>query len=224
MGKTTSHKKNTSIENKLGGVFLVKKKIFIISLFLLLTSITVFAQPGTYVVQPGDSMWRIAVRYQIGVSEIIKANPQVSNPSLIYPGQRLNIPNIDDVKAIESEVARLVNVERAKAGLPALTMNWELSRVARYKSQDMINKNYFSHQSPTYGSPFQMMENFGIRFTAAGENIAYGQRTPQEVMTAWMNSSGHRANILSANYTQIGVGVAKASNGTLYWTQMFIRP
>lgn len=202
----------------------MKKKIFAISLFLLLTTTAAFAQPGTYTVQPGDSMWRIAVKYQIGVSEIIKANPQISNPNMIYPGQKINIPNIDDVKAIESEVAKLVNAERAKAGLPALTLNWELSRVARYKSQDMIDKNYFSHQSPTYGSPFQMMENFGIRFTAAGENIAYGQRTPQEVMNGWMNSPGHRANILSSSYSQIGVGVAKASNGTLYWTQMFIRP
>lgn len=202
----------------------MKKKILIIAMFLVVTSTTAFAQSGTYTVRYGDSMWKIAVKYQIGVSEIIKANPQIQNPNMIYPGQVINIPNIDDVKAIESEVARLVNVERAKAGLPALTINWEVSRVARYKSQDMINKNYFSHQSPTYGSPFQMMENFGIRFTAAGENIAYGQRTPQEVMNAWMNSSGHRANILSSSYTQIGVGVAKASNGTLYWTQMFIRP
>lgn len=202
----------------------MKKKISILTILFLMIASNVFAQPGTYTVQSGDSMWKIAVKYQIGVKEIIDANPAIKNPNLIYPGQKINIPNIDDVKAIENEVIRLVNVERAKAGLPALTANWELSRVARMKSQDMINKNYFSHQSPTYGSPFQMMENFGIKFSAAGENIAYGQRTPQEVMNAWMNSSGHKANILGRNYTQIGVGVAKKSNGTLYWTQMFIRP
>lgn len=202
----------------------MKKRISIFAVLFMLITSTVFAQSGTYTVQSGDSMWKIASRYQIGVSEIIQANPQIKNPNMIYPGQKVYIPNIDSVKAIETEVVRLVNVERSKAGLKPLTQNWELSRVARYKSQDMINKGYFSHQSPTYGSPFQMMENFGIKFTAAGENIAYGQRTPQEVMTAWMNSSGHRANILSATYTQIGVGAAKKSDGTWYWTQQFIRP
>ncbi|TDT62284.1 spore coat assembly protein SafA/uncharacterized YkwD family protein [Fonticella tunisiensis] len=202
----------------------MKKKISILAILFMMISSTVFAQSGTYTVQRGDTMWKIAVRYQIGVSELIQANPQIKNPNLIYPGQKINIPSIDDVKALENEVIRLTNIERAKAGLPALKANWELSRVARYKSQDMVNKNYFSHQSPTYGSPFQMMENFGIRFTAAGENIAYGQRSPEEVVRAWMNSPGHRANILSRSYTEIGVGVAKKSNGTLYWTQMFIRP
>lgn len=202
----------------------MKKKISILAILFMMISSTVFAQSGTYTVQRGDTMWKIAVRYQIGVSELIQANPQIKNPNLIYPGQKINIPSIDDVKALENEVIRLTNIERSKAGLPALKANWELSRVARYKSQDMVNKNYFSHQSPTYGSPFQMMESFGIRFTAAGENIAYGQRNPEEVVRAWMNSPGHRANILSSSYTEIGVGVAKKSNGTLYWTQMFIRP
>ncbi len=181
------------------------------------------AQSGTHTVVWGDSMWKIAVRYQIGLSELIEANPQIKNPALIYAGQKINIPSIDDVKTLEQQVIDLVNKQRAANGLSMLTGNWELSRVARYKSQDMIDKNYFSHTSPTYGSPFRMMEAFGIRFSAAGENIAYGQRTPQEVMNAWMNSPGHRANILSATYNQIGVGVAKASNGTYYWTQMFIK-
>jgi len=104
-------------------------------------------------------MWKIAVKYQIGI--------QIKNPNLIYPGQKINIPNIDDIKAQENEVIRLVNVERAKKGLPALKANWQLSRVARYKSEDMANKGYFSHTSPTYGSPFKMMEDFGIKFTAA---------------------------------------------------------
>ncbi len=195
---------------------------FLISVLLLLP-VGVFAQSGTHTVVSGDTMWKIAVKYQIGVSELIKANPQISNPALIYVGQKINIPSIDDVKALEQKVIDLVNRQRANYGLPLLKANWELCRVARYKSQDMINKGYFSHQSPTYGSPFKMMEDFGIRFTAAGENIAYGQRTPEEVMNSWMNSSGHRANILSRTYNQIGVGVAKAANGTYYWTQMFIK-
>lgn len=202
----------------------MKKSFALTFLIVFLISFTVFAESTTYTVQPGDSMWKIAVRYQVGISEIISLNPQIKNPSLIYPGQKVQIPNIDSVKAQENEVIRLVNVERGNRGLMLLTQNWELSRVARYKSQDMINKGYFSHTSPTFGSPFKMMEDFGIRFVAAGENIAYGQNTPAEVMNAWMNSPGHRSNILSPTYTQIGVGLARDRYGRCYWTQMFIKP
>jgi len=201
----------------------LKKTLFIISVFLLLCTSQAYAQTA-YTVKSDDSIWKIAVKYQTGISELLAQNPQIKNANMIYPGQKITIPAQSSVKAYEDEVARLVNVERAKNGLPALTMNWELSRVARYKSQDMVNKNYFSHTSPTYGSPFKMMESYGIKFTSAGENIAYGQRTPTEVMNGWMNSPGHRANILSPSYTQIGVGLAKTSNGVCYWTQMFIKP
>lgn len=201
----------------------MKKKILALVLVFMMLAPAVLAQT-TYIVKSGDSMWKIAVKYQVGVSEIIQANPQIKNPSMIYPGQKLTIPTLNDIKAFENEVVRLTNVERSKNGLPALTQNWELSRVARYKSADMAAKGYFSHQSPTYGSPFTMMQNFGIRFSAAGENIAYGQRTPQEVVNAWMNSPGHRANILSRSYSQIGVGFARNKSGTAYWTQMFIQP
>lgn len=203
----------------------MKKKIGIFILGLMTLTTTAFAQSITYTVKAGDSMWKIASKYQVGVSEIIKANPSIKNPSMIYPGQKIVVPSVgSDIKAWENEVIRLTNVERSKAGLPALTGNWQLSRVARYKSQDMATKGYFSHQSPTYGSPFNMMENFGLKFSAAGENIAYGQRSPQEVVKAWMNSPGHRANILSRSYSQIGVGLYKTSSGVCYWTQMFMQP
>lgn len=182
-----------------------------------------YVAPTSYTVRAGDSMWKIAVRYEIGISELIKANPQIKNPALIYVGQVINIPEPSSLLSLEDEVIRLVNVERVKNGLQPLKKNWEASRVARYKSQDMIDKGYFAHISPTYGSPFKMMEAFGLRFSAAAENIAYGQRTPSEVMNSWMNSDGHRANILSRSYTHIGVGAAKSYNGTLYWTQMFLK-
>lgn len=178
----------------------------------------------TYTVQSGDSLWKIAVKYQVGVSELISLNTQLKNPNLIYVGQKINIPTTPEITAIEKEVARLVNVERAKVGLPALSYNWQLARTARIKSEDMRNNNYFSHTSPTYGSPFDMMRNFGISYTAAGENIAMGQRTAAEVMNGWMNSPGHRSNILNSSFTQIGVGYAKNSSGRIYWTQQFIRP
>ncbi len=202
----------------------MKRRISLIFLFVFMFSVSVFAQSQTYIVKSGDTMLKIASKYQVGTSEIIAANPQVKNPALIYPGQKLTIPSLSDVKSQENEVIRLVNVQRSKAGLQSLTQNWQLSRVARYKSQDMIDKGYFSHTSPTYGSPFRMMESFGIRYSAAGENIAMGQRSPAEVMNAWMNSPGHRNNIMSPSFTQIGVGLAKDRNGRMYWTQMFIKP
>ena len=197
----------------------------LVTLFLFHAPKQVSAQGATtYTVVSGDSMWKIAVKFEIGISELIAANPQIKNPSLIYAGQKINIPQAAPLKSFEDEVVRLINIERANLGLPALIKHWELSRVARYKSQDMIDKNYFSHISPTYGSPFTMMQSFGLRFSAAAENIAYGQRTPREVVNAWMGSPGHRANILSRAYTHTGVGAAKKSNGTLYWTQMFMKP
>lgn len=126
--------------------------------------------------------------------------------------------------AYEQQVVTLVNKERAAAGLPALTVNTSLANVAEKKAADMRDNNYFSHTSPTYGSPFDMMKQFGISYSSAGENIAKGQRTPDEVMTGWMNSPGHKANILNSSYTQIGVGYVTDSNGTGYWVQEFIRP
>ncbi|MEH7437803.1 SafA/ExsA family spore coat assembly protein [Neobacillus drentensis] len=200
------------------------KKSFWISLLFLLSLFCIpsvsFAQQY-YTVQPGDSLWKIAVRYQVGISELIAANPQFKNPNLIYPGQKVTIPNFDAIKSVENQVIQLTNQERAKNGKPAMTADWELSRVARYKANDMRDKNYFSHTSPTYGSPFDMMKNFGISYRSAAENIAAGQTTPASVVQSWMNSSGHRANILSSN-TRIGVGYAKGGSYGYYWVQMFI--
>lgn len=128
-------------------------------------------------------------------------------------------PAASQLSAFEQQVVELTNKERAKNGLSALKVDEQLSKAARAKSVDMQTKNYFSHTSPTYGSPFDMMKQFGVTFRGAGENIAMGQRSPQEVVNSWMNSSGHRANILNKSFTHIGVG--HASNGN-YWTQMFI--
>lgn len=182
---------------------------------------TYAASMTTHTVVPGDSMWKIAVKYEVGLSEIKSANSHIINPELIYPGQVLNVPTTNPtVINYENEVIRIVNEIRVKNGLNTLTADWELSRVARYKSQDMKDNNYFSHTSPVYGSPFDMIKNFGISYRGAAENIAKGQRTPQAVVNAWMNSSGHRANILNSSYTKIGVGYIADGN---YWTQMFIR-
>ncbi|MBD1383308.1 CAP domain-containing protein [Metabacillus arenae] len=123
------------------------------------------------------------------------------------------------VSEFEQKVVDLTNAERQKQGLKPLQLDTKLSDVAREKSNDMKAKNYFDHNSPTYGSPFDMMKQFGIDYRTAGENIAMGQQSPEEVVNAWMNSEGHRKNIMNSEFTHIGVGHVAEGN---YWTQMFI--
>lgn len=123
------------------------------------------------------------------------------------------------VSEYEMRVAELVNEQRSKHGLSPLKLSEELSAVARAKSQDMRDNGYFSHNSPTYGSPFDMLKSFGISYKAAGENIAHGYSTPEAVVNGWMNSPGHRANILNADFTELGVGYVESGN---YWTQLFV--
>ncbi|WP_044340382.1 CAP domain-containing protein [Rossellomorea aquimaris] len=127
-----------------------------------------------------------------------------------------------DASGFVKQVVDLTNQERKKNGLNALKMDGELGNVAEMKSEDMKENDYFSHTSPTYGSPFEMMENFGVDYSTAAENIAVGQKTPESVVNAWMNSPGHRKNILNKQVTHIGVGTAKDPSQGIYWTQMFI--
>lgn len=128
---------------------------------------------------------------------------------------------VSSVNSMEKQVASLTNSKRKAAGLGNLTLDSQLSKLARMKAEDMAKKGYFSHTSPTYGSAFDMMKKYGVSYRTAGENIAKGQKTPEAVMNGWMNSSGHRANILSSTYTHIGVGYAKDSKGNTYWVQIF---
>lgn len=160
------------------------KKLIIFTLTLCSLQLGVFAKQ--YTVKSGDSMWIIAKKHQVGLSELISTNPQIKNPALIYPDQKINIPAAPPLEDVEKEVFNLVNKERRAQGLAELSYNWEVARVARIKSQDMINNGYFSHTSPVYGSPFDMLKNFGISYKSAGENIAMGQRSASEVMNSWM--------------------------------------
>jgi len=198
------------------------KKV-VLSLTLTLGSVifagSAFASP--YTVQSHDTMYLIAKKYGVSLNQLIQANPQVYNPNIIWPGMVLNIPDNNNASYSTSQYAQqvvnLVNQERAKAGLKPLSQHQTLTVMALDKAKDLYNNRYFDHNSPTYGSPFNMMRLYGIRYSYAGENIAKGQRTPQEVMNAWMNSPGHRQNILNPNYKSIGVAYY---NGV--WVQEFI--
>lgn len=116
------------------------------------------------------------------------------------------------------EVLELVNEYRAQYGLAALTLDDTLCTVAQVKAQDLHDNHYFSHQSPTYGSPYDLMADYGVTYRSAGENIAMGYASAQAVMSAWINSSSHRENLLNASYTMLGVGYV-ADGG--YYVQEF---
>lgn len=197
-------------------------------------------------VQKGDTIWLIAKRYHVPFLDVLKLNKHFLNQHLIHPNDIVIIPDhttgqstgnnsgsdqipdknnkpTENATSSEAEaVLKLVNEERSKQGLKSLKLSTTLTSIATTKSKDMAVNNYFSHTSPTYGSPFEMLQHFGVTYRSAGENIAAGQKTPQEVMNAWMNSSGHRANILNSSYTELGVGYYKGGSYGHYWTQEFV--
>jgi uncharacterized YkwD family protein len=207
----------------------IKKAMTAVTFGLALTALSTSAfAASNYTVQYNDTLYKIAQKNGVSLSKLIAANPQIQNINWIYPGESIHLPTSTTSQpagnytqqtttgSFATQVAALVNQERAKAGLAPLRLDSSLSNVAMVKAKDMSNNNYFSHYSPTYGSPFDMMNRYGISFGYAGENIAMGQQSPTQVMTDWMNSQGHRENILSPNYDSIGVAFY---NG--YWVQEF---
>lgn len=221
------------------------KKLIVLSVFLVSFVFGSVAFAENCNVKSGDSLWKIAERYNIKFRDLMEMNRHLRNPSLIYPYEKINLPhgsegertnqnsqqdvhepkkeNLMDSETTNQaiEVLDLVNKERAKNGLKALVLDNQLTSVANKKARDMADKGYFSHTSPTYGSPFEMLQQFGINYRSAGENIAGGQKTSQQVMEDWLNSSGHRANILNANYSKLGVGFYQGGNLGTYWVQLF---
>lgn len=200
-------------------------------------------------VKSGDTIWHIAKRYHINFHDLKELNKELfKDLDLIYPKEKVDLPDgnhgqstnnnsssdeiesgSNKVEEVDSssealEVLRLVNIERKKQGLNELVLNHTLNGIATEKAKDMRDNNYFSHESARYGSPFDMLQRFGVHYQSAGENIAAGQRSAQQVMTDWMNSSGHRANILNKNYTELGVGYVEGGSYGTYWVQTFIKP
>ena len=177
--------------------------------------VRIFAQIGDwYVIQTdSDYVGMVSKKY------IKLIYPQSSNSG--SSNSTGNNTTNSELTANEQEVFNLINAERASAGLSALKIDEELQNVARVKAKDMVDNNYFSHNSPTYGTPFNMIKNFGIKYKAAGENIA-GNSSNQGAVNAWMNSEGHRANILSNNYNYTGIGVVNSSKYGKIYVQMFI--
>ena len=146
---------------------------------------------------------------------------QQPKPQTPTPAQQSPQTPVSGLTAAEQQMLNLVNQERAKAGLSPLEIDPTLVKLARMKAQDMIDKGYFSHTSPTYGSPFDMMRAYGVTYSYAGENLA-GAGTVNSAHTNLMNSSGHRANILNGNYTKVGIGVVSGGPYGKMFVQLFI--
>ncbi len=144
--------------------------------------------------------------------------PPSPNPST--PAPTTERPDMQ-VSQEEQKMLELINVERANAGVSPLKMDAEIARVARIKAQEMVSKDYFSHDSPTYGSPFEMLKNFGISYRSAGENIA-GNSTVERAHTSLMNSEGHRKNILNNSYNYIGIGIVDSKKYGKIFVQMYV--
>lgn len=162
------------------------------------------------------------VKYYGVYSNKVKANKVASgnnNNNNVETDQENTSTSTSSNAAFTKEVLRLVNIERAKEGLSQLTTNSTLEKAAYIRSQEI--KQSFSHTRPNGSSFSTILKEMNISYQAAGENIAYGQRTPEDVVSAWMNSSGHRANIMSKNYNKLGVGCYIDSNNVVYWTQIF---
>ncbi|WP_256759368.1 CAP domain-containing protein [Cohnella sp. WQ 127256] len=201
-----------------------------------------------YHVKSNESIADIAEQFHLNLDDLLNANPDLKkqigvgtgggtgNPSAskqvevpkdtvddpLKKDQTVTLPANESMTGYEQQVLTLTNQERQKEGLaPYSGDNSSLNRCARAKSEDMATNNYFSHDSPTYGDPFAMMRSFGVQYQSAGENIAKGQPTPEEVVKAWMNSPGHRKNIMSGDFTHMGVGYV-LKNGAAHWTQEFI--
>ena len=179
--------------------------------------IRVFAGIGNwYVVQvDGDYIGVVSKQY---VKPIYPGTSTTTKTQTNVVGSNTTNSNLS---SDEKEVFDLINKQRTNNGLTALKIDNEVQRVARIKAQDMVNNNYFSHTSPTYGSPFDMLKSFKVSYKTAGENIA-GNSSNSNAVTAWMNSSGHKANILNGSFNYTGIGVVSSPKYGKIYVQMFI--
>lgn len=146
-----------------------------------------------------------------------------NNPPTTKPATKTTSANHTSLTAEEQKMLSLINNERKKLKLHELKINMSLTKIARLKAKDMIDKNYFDHHSPTYGSPSEMVMQFGISYQRLGENLA-GAQTVEKAHTNLMNSPGHRANILNREYTEIGIGIVNGGPYGKMFVQLFRKP
>jgi len=166
-----------------------------------------------------DSKVILQLSLGMGTLEEILARPEPTNPP-VKPSKPLDQNTSGENTAYARKVLDLVNVERAKYNLAPLS--WDVTLAAAAQARAVETTTYFSHTRPNGSNCFTILDEMGISYWGCGENIAMGQTSPEQVMNSWMNSEGHRANILKAEFTKLGVGCVKGANGAYYWTQLFV--
>lgn len=185
--------------------------------------IRVFAGVGEwYIVQTdSDYVGAVSRKYVRAIYPSSSGSSNSGTGGSSSSGNTSSSTETSNMNSDEKEVFDLINKQRTNNGLAALKNDSEVQRVARIKAQDMVDNNYFSHTSPTYGSPFDMLKSFKISYKTAGENIA-GNSSNSSAVTAWMNSSGHKANILNSNFNYTGIGVVCSPKYGKMYVQLFI--
>lgn len=185
--------------------------------------IRVFAGVGEwYIVQTdSDYVGAVSRKYVRAIYPSSSGSSNSGTGGSSSSGNTSSSTETSNMNSDEKEVFDLINKQRTNNGLAALKNDSEVQRVTRIKAQDMVDNNYFSHTSPTYGSPFDMLKSFKISYKTAGENIA-GNSSNSSVVTAWMNSSGHKANILNSNFNYTGIGVVSSPKYGKMYVQLFI--
>jgi uncharacterized YkwD family protein len=185
--------------------------------------IRVFAGVGEwYIVQTdSDYVGAVSRKYVRAIYPSSSGSSNSGTGGSSSSGNTSSSTETSNMNSDEKEVFDLINKQRTNNGLAALKNDSEVQRVARIKAQDMVDNNYFSHTSPTYGSPFDMLKSFKISYKTVGENIA-GNSSNSSAVTAWMNSSGHKANILNSNFNYTGIGVVSSPKYGKMYVQLFI--
>lgn len=185
--------------------------------------IRVFAGVGEwYIIQTdSDYVGAVSRKYVRAIYPSSSGSSNSGTGGSSSSGNTSSSTETSNMNSDEKEVFDLINKQRTNNGLAALKNDSEVQRVARIKAQDMVDNNYFSHTSPTYGSPFDMLKSFKISYKTAGENIA-GNSSNSNAVTAWMNSSGHKANILNSNFNYTGIGVVSSPKYGKMYVQLFI--
>lgn len=185
--------------------------------------IRVFAGVGEwYIVQTdSDYVGAVSRKYVRAIYPSSSGSSNSGTGGSSSSGNTSSSTETSNMNSDEKEVFDLINKQRTNNGLAALKNDSEVQRVARIKAQDMVDNNYFSHTSPTYGSPFDMLKSFKISYKTAGENIA-GNSSNSSAVTAWMNSSGHKANILNSNFNYTGIEVVSSPKYGKMYVQLFI--
>ena len=185
--------------------------------------IRVFAGVGEwYIIQTdSDYVGAVSRKYVRAIYPSSSGSSNSGTGGSSSSGNTSSSTETSNMNSDEKEVFDLINKQRTNNGLQALKIDNEVQTVARVKAQDMVNNNYFSHTSPTYGSPFDMLKSFKISYKTAGENIA-GNSSNSSAVTAWINSSGHKANILNSNFNYTGIGVVSSPKYGKMYVQLFI--